>query len=270
MNQNPLNQLLLKSLAKLALVCLMAAPLLGHAQGKPEQRWFTYQGKDPIKLEVTAYEPKAWNGKVVVLNHGSTGDNPQAVKTTVKFVRISKALTDSGYKVFALMRKGRGASEGEFTEESSRGCTYGERMREVAEAEPQLDQFVDSLRSEHKVDKVYMMGHSRGGFLTSYYSARNPTKVAYAVNISGAWASNCEAKSGQSWTTFKDSSRKFKNQIWVYATEDRFFTNSKIDEYEDLAKREGVAFVKLVTGSGDGHAWAAANPDLWIAEFLTK
>jgi pimeloyl-ACP methyl ester carboxylesterase len=201
------------------LACLLILFSSSCFAQNPERRWFTYQEKGlfgkllPIKLEVTTFEPEQWNGKVIVFNHGSIGNDPSKIKFTWKFLKLNHALTKEGFRIFVLIRKGRGASEGEFTEERTSSCNYGSRMQEVAEAEPQVDQFVDWLRSEYKVDRVYMMGHSRGGFLSSYYGARHPEKVAYVVNISGGWATQCEAKTSQTMLTLTQSAASFKNQL---------------------------------------------------------
>ena len=162
------------------------------------------------------------------------------------------------------MRKGRGNSEGRFTEEDARTCSWGDQMRGVEEAEPQLDQFVDWVRTEYKVDKVIVMGHSRGGFLSTYYSARHPEKVAYSVNISGGWTTACESKNNMTHKMLDESGAKFKNQAWVYATKDSYFSDRDLSDYADIAAKSGVPFIMLETTTGDGHAFASANPKLWL------
>lgn len=242
-----------------------------------EQRWFTYMEKatfgsdTPIKLEVLATEPTQWNGKIVVINHGSTGIghggtayDEKRIKIPVRFVKVAPALVAKGYRVFVLMRKGRGNSEGRFTEEDARTCAWGDQMRGVEEAEPQLDQFVDWLRTEYKVDKVIVMGHSRGGFLSTYYSARHPEKVAYSVNISGGWTTACESKNNMTHRMLEESGAKFNNQAWVYATKDSYFSDGDLSDYAEIAAKSGVPFIKLETTTGDGHAFASANPKLWM------
>ena len=260
--------------------CLYA--ILANAQTPlkvaQEQRWFEYVEKSalgsgtPIKLEVLASEPAKWNGKIVVINHGSTGRghgsngfDESRVKTPVKFVKVGPALVAKGYRVFVLMRKGRGNSEGKFTEEDARTCSWSDQIRGVEEAEPQLDQFVDWLRAEYKVAKVIVMGHSRGGFLTSYYSARHPDKVAYAVNISGGWTTVCEAKNNMTHSMLKDSGSKFKHQSWIYADKDTYFSDRDLSDYEEIAATAGINFIKLETTAGDGHAFVSANPQLWVS-----
>jgi dienelactone hydrolase len=257
--------------------CAIQANAEAPSKVVQEQRWFTYSDKSAfgsgtqIKLEILVSEPAQWNGKIVVINHGSTGRghgsngfDEKRVKTPVKFVKVNPALVAKGYRVFVLMRKGRGNSEGQFTEEDARSCSWSDQIRGVEEAEPQLDQFVDWLRAEYKVDKVIVMGHSRGGFLSSYYSARHPDKVAYAVNISGGWTTVCEAKNNMTHSMLKDSGDKFKRQSWVYADKDSYFSDRDLSDYEEIAAKAGINFIKLETTTGDGHAFASANPQLWV------
>jgi len=270
----------LHSCRLLALLVLLGFSISAGAQStaKPvqEQRWFTYAEKamfgaaTPIRLEVLASEPEVWNGKVVVINHGSTGRrhgsngyDESRVKTPVKFVRLAPALAARGYRVFVLMRKGRGNSAGSFTEEDARTCNWADQMRGVEEAEPQLDQFVDWLRQEYKVDRLIVMGHSRGGYLSSYYSARHPDKVAFAVNISGGWTTACEAKNNMTHRMLAESSA-FKRQTWVYSTKDSYFSEADLADYVDLAAKGGINFIRLETTSGDGYAFATSNPLLWL------
>lgn len=146
-------------------------------------------------------------------------------------------------------------------------------MRGVEEAEHQLDQFVDWLRVEYRVDQVVVMGHSRGGFLSSYYSARHPEKVAYAVNISGGWTTVCEPKNNMTHHMLKDSSDKFKRQTWIYADKDSYFSDRDLSDYEEIATKAGISFIKLETLTGDGHAFASGNPQIWVnrvGEFIKR
>lgn len=256
---------------------LMSVASFASATSLQTQKWFTYteQGlfgsKNEIKLEILESEPVKWNGKIVVLNHGSTGRGHGAngydekrIKNTVKFTKIVTSLTEQGFKTFVLMRKGRGNSEGTFTEEDDKACSWGDQMRGVQEAEPQIDQFVDWVRKEYKVDKVIMMGHSRGGFLSSYYSSKHSDKVEHAVNISGGWTTVCENKNSMTYQMLNKSSSAFKNQTWVYSNKDTYFTDQQIEGYKQVADKSGIQFIYLDnTSQADGHSFAPANPKLW-------
>jgi len=41
-----------------------------------------------------------------------------------------------------------------------------------------------------------LIGHSRGGFLSSHYAGNFPADVAAVVNLAGAWFAVCEQKNG--------------------------------------------------------------------------
>ena len=77
-------------------------------------------GTKQITLEATVYRPDgdgAW--PVVIFNHGSTGGNPAVIKVTQKAARQARFFTRHGLAVVAPMRRGRGASDGDY------GETYG-------------------------------------------------------------------------------------------------------------------------------------------------
>ena len=69
-----------------------------------------------LQLEGYEYKPEKWNGHVILMSHGSTGGKSSAIKASAKYLNISKFANDNGYVFVTYMRKGRGKSEGEFTE----------------------------------------------------------------------------------------------------------------------------------------------------------
>jgi pimeloyl-ACP methyl ester carboxylesterase len=150
------------------------------------------EGKN-IRLEAFEYRPANWNSKVILMSHGSTGGKTAVIKNTVKFLNISKEANASGYIFVTYMRKGRGNSEGSFTEESGR-CDWANLSKEKKEAELQISQVVEQVKKIYSVPKVILMGHSRGGFLSATYAAKNPNNVSAVVNLAGAWSAICESK----------------------------------------------------------------------------
>lgn len=103
---------------------------------------FNSPAEGTLRLEAFEYLPKKWNGKVILMSHGSTGGHKDAIKTSLKFLNISKEATENGYIFVSFMRKGRGSSEGIFTEETGR-CDEISLKNEMAEAESQLAQVVN-------------------------------------------------------------------------------------------------------------------------------
>ncbi len=222
-----------------------------------------------IKLEAFIYEPRQPNGQVIVFSHGSTGGKKEAIKASTKFVRIGKIASDRGYRVLVFMRKGRGQSEGQFIEESGR-CDRASLRRELDDAVPQLLQVMEWVEERYGVKQVILMGHSRGGFLSSQVAAKHPGRVLAAVNLAGAWTAVCESKNGgYGRDAFAESASQFKNQFWAYFENDSYFAADRFNDpnyewFENAARRSGVAFKRYPQlDQKDGHSTPTFRPDVW-------
>jgi pimeloyl-ACP methyl ester carboxylesterase len=227
-----------------------------------------------IRLETFEYVPANWNGKVIIMSHGSTGGNDKAIKASTRFLNISKFALDNGYVFVVYMRKGRGKSEGDFTEETGR-CDYGSLTREVAEAEAQLGQVISQVGAKHSVSKVILMGHSRGGFLSSIYAGRHPGEVQAVVNLAGAWSAACESRNGGvGRRALEESAKAFRPQFWAYFENDSYFAQSKFADpeyawFKDSTSANGVRFkVFGDAGRKDGHEAPTWVPKDWAGEFF--
>ena len=238
---------------------------------------FTHEsltGGKTLNLESHEYIPENWNGKVIVMSHGSTGGKDSAIKTSLKFINISKFATDNGYIFVTYMRKGRGKSEGDFTEETGR-CDYGNLSRETQEAEVQLDPVIDQVIRKYPIQKVILMGHSRGGFLSSIYAGKNQSKVMAVVNLAGGWSTTCEGKNGgfgrQGLST---SARAFHPQYWAYFQNDSYFASGKFNDsdyawFSQTAAENGVTFKVFSDGGrADGHQAPIWVPTEWATDFF--
>lgn len=232
-----------------------------------------YTSGDSLKLEAYEYVPSKWNGQVIVMSHGSTGGKPGAERTSIKYKNISRAVTERGFAFVVYMRKGRGLSEGGFTEESGT-CLYGNLVNELAEAESQLLQVVDQVRSKFGVGKVVLMGHSRGGFLSAVYAAKHPEQVSNVINLAGAWSAACESKTGFGRENLKASAKSFKEQFWAYYKNDSYFSSNKFNDPDyawlsDVAKSNGLTIkVYEDEGMADGHSTPVYKPEAWARDFL--
>lgn len=230
-----------------------------------------------INLQAFEYVPLKPNGKVIVFSHGSMGGSAyqRAIKTPTKFLNISKVALENGYTFIVFMRKGRGASDGEYTEEMRSGCSCGRNDAEQKEAFAQLDQVIEQVKTKHGVEKVILMGHSRGGLLSARYAGEKPEKVQAVVNLAGVWNAACEAKTNRaSYQTLEDSAKKFKPQFWAYFQYDTYFGIGQADDYEyrDLEKisaKDGVTFKIYGPGTRkDGHSTPTYQPKEWAADFF--
>ena len=222
-----------------------------------------------LKLESFVYEPRRSNGKTIIFSHGSTGGNKSVIKESIRFNRIGKIASDQGYRMIVFMRKGRGNSEGTYTEESGR-CDRSYLNKEVAEAYSQLLQVSDWAVKKYGTEKLIFAGHSRGGFLSSYFASRHPERSIAAVSIAGVWSAICENKNGGfSRDMFTQSSEVFKNQYWAYFEDDSYFGPDRFDDedytwFSSTASKKGIPFKKYPRlDLKDGHATGTWRPEIW-------
>lgn len=228
-----------------------------------------------ILLEAFVYEPKQHNGKTIIFSHGSTGGDKNVVAESIKFLRIGKIASERGYRMVTFMRKGRGKSEGTFIEESGK-CDRENLNKEVADAYPQLLTVATWSSNHYQTDKLIFMGHSRGGFLSSYFSGRHPERTLAAISLAGVWSAFCENKnSGFSRDMFTYSSSVFKKQYWAYFENDSYFAPNRFNdpEYEwfsSTAKSAGVLFKKYPQlDRKDGHETGTWRPDVWANDVFS-
>lgn len=225
-----------------------------------------------LELEAFEYKPSKWNGKVILMSHGSTGGVSTSIKNTYNFSSVAKEATNNGYIFITYMRKGRGKSEGVFTEETGR-CDKLNLAKERREAELQTEQVINQVTQLYGVQKVLLFGHSRGGFLSATYAGKNADKVLAVVNLAGAWSAVCENKNGaMGRAALDEASRKFKPQYWFYFERDSFFTADKFNDPDykglsEIAERNGVKFFRVNNyGVADGHATPLVKPWTWTKE----
>ncbi len=238
-----------------------------------------YTDNKPIKLEGFEYVPKNPNGKVIVFLHGSVGGSTdqRIIKESIKFLNTSKYALDNGYTFVPFMRKGRGKSEGDFTEEIEK-CGWGSTQRQIDEAERQVSQVLEQVRAKYGVQKVILMGHSRGGFMSAVYAGKHPEQVTAVVNLAGVWNAACEYKGGgnASHIMLEEAAKKFKNQLWAYFEYDTYFMSDTFNDpnYEWLsktAKENGLVFqVFPSVPPRDGHDTPTWFPKEWATTYFPK
>lgn len=230
-------------------------------------------GKTTYKLETSVYEPKEPNGKVVIFNHGSTGGHQDSIKKTLKMMNISNMLMSAGYTVIVPMRKGRGNSEGPFTEETG-SCKTDKLWSERNEAADQLLQIVSQVKEKYHVQKVILMGHSRGGFLSMTYAADHPNEISHVVDLSGTWSAACDGKSGYARDAMETAAKKFQKQYWVYVNNDSYFSSATFNDpgyqwIRNTAESNGLVFKNIDDGGEpDGHRTTVWKPKMWLPEVI--
>ena len=166
---------------------------------RPETVWIPMTDYDSsgaayeFHLEATLYRPSKPE-PFPLFNHGSTGGMRRLPTETLRYPSVAQFFVERGFAVMIPMRRGRGASEGEYGELS--GCTpvvlSGGVERGIADVEAALT----FLRKRSWADptRLVLGGMSRGGFLSA--CDYETTTDANAATVS--WSMNCAWSSGSS------------------------------------------------------------------------
>ena len=237
----------------------------------------TPDGARPITLEATFYPPAGPGpAPLAIYTHGSDAGRNQL--RSWSFSTEAHWLRDNGFAVLALMRRGRGSSEG-INGEDNLGREYDGSLIDVsagvAEAVEDLDSAIAYGRTLPgvKPGKVLLAGQSRGGFLAMHYAGLKPGEVMGVVNFSGGWYPYGPVTTPYYANAGRGAGDKVK-QLWLYADNDRLYNEELIREYHQaFADAGGNARFELLHGvPGDGHL-LRLYPERWRAvadQFLTS
>ncbi len=123
---------------------------------------------------------------LVVLNHGSTDGELPGVPCIHPFEAEARFFLARGCSVLALMRKGRGQSDGPLLEEE--GENEAEEMQ-VDSGIEDVHAALSHMVAQPHIDpaRVVVGGQSRGGLLSMAYAGRHPERVAAVLNFVGGW-----------------------------------------------------------------------------------
>ena len=237
----------------------------------------TPDGARPIMLEATFY-PSAGPGPapLAIFTHGSDVGRNQL--RTWSFSTEAHWLRDDGFAVLALMRRGRGRSEGingeENFERNHEGSLIGVSAG-VAQAVEDLESAIAYGRTLPGIrpGSVLLAGQSRGGFLAMHYAGLKPGEVMGVVNFSGGWYPYGPVTTPYYANAGRGSAEKVP-QLWLYADNDKLYPEALIHEYyQAFTAAGGHARFELLRGvPGDGHL-LRLQPGRWrpIAdEFLAS
>jgi predicted acyl esterase len=169
-----------------------------------------------------------------VFNHGSTGGNHAAIKVTRKAARQARFFAERGFAVVVPMRRGRGASDGEYGE--SYGCDSPALTAGVARAVEDVDGVVAWLDTQSWADtgRLVMAGISRGGFLSVIYAGERPQRVKGVVNFVGGWTSErCDRYTPNFNTgSLGTAGRSARGpMLWLYGDLDDYYGPAAIRSY---------------------------------------
>jgi dienelactone hydrolase len=224
-------------------------------------------GARPIMLEATFYPPAGPGpAPLAIFTHGSDVGRNQL--RTWSFSTEAHWLRDNGFAVLALMRRGRGRSEGINGEENF-GRDHDGSLIDVsagiAEAVEDLDSAIAYGRKLPNVrpGPVLLAGQSRGGFLSMHYAGLKPSELMGVVNFSGGWYPYGPVTTPYYANAGHSAANKVP-QLWLYADNDKLYDEALIREYyQAFAAAGGSARFELLHGvPGDGHL-LRLHPDRW-------
>jgi dienelactone hydrolase len=237
----------------------------------------TPDGARPIVLEATFYPPTGPGpAPLAIFTHGSDVGRNQL--RTWSFSTEAHWLRDNGFAVLALMRRGRGRSEGINGEEDF-GREHDGSLIDVSVG---VAQAVEDLESAIAYGRklpgirpgpVLLAGQSRGGFLAMHYAGLKPREVMGVINFSGGWYPYGPVTTPYYANAGRGAADKVR-QLWLYADNDRFYQEALIREYHQaFTAGGGRARFELLHGvPGDGHL-LRLYPDRWrpvADEFLAS
>jgi dienelactone hydrolase len=187
-------------------------------------------------------------------------------------------LSDNGFAVLALMRRGRGKSEGINGEEDFGRDHEGNLIdvsAGIAQAVEDLESAIAYGRKLPRVQsgRVLLAGQSRGGFLAMHYAGLKPSEVMGVVNFSGGWYPYGPVTTPYYATAGRGALDKIP-QLWLYADNDRLYDEALIREYfQAFRTAGGKARFEILHGVPDDGHLLRLYPALWrpIAdEFLAS
>ena len=252
-------------------------PWPGERVWIPHLRLRTPDGFRPIMLEGTFYPPTGSGpAPLAIFTHGSDVGRNQL--RSWSFSTEAYWLRDSGFAVPALMRRGRGRSEGINGEEDFGRAHDGSLVdvsAGVAQAVEDLDSAIafGQTRSGVLPGPVLLAGQSRGGFLAMHYAGLKPAQVMGVVNFSGGWYPYGPVTTPYYANAGRGAGKKVP-QLWLYADNDRLYDETLIREYyQAFSAAGGSARFELLRGiPADGHL-LRLYPERWRSiadEFLTS
>lgn len=124
---------------------------------------FTFTGAGGVQIFATSWLPEGPPRDHLVLTHGY-GEH------LGRYHAVAEFLTGAGYAVHALDHRGHGKSGG------ARAV-----IDSFANADVDIDQLVDKVRSDSGLQQVKLVGHSMGGSLALNYALNHPEKLSGLV-----------------------------------------------------------------------------------------
>jgi dienelactone hydrolase len=220
-------------------------------------------------LEGTVYRAKHGRpAPLAIITHGS--DIGRDLLKSFSYYDTARFLTDSGYAVLVLMRRGRGTSDGAYGEEfynTDRNGNVIDVAQGLRDAVEDLDSAIAFGRTLPivRAGKVLLIGQSRGGLLSVHYAGLKPDEVLGVINFAGGWMSGRTAvlNTPLFQQAGKSTGAKVK-ELWIYGEKDSFYPEEHIRENFNAFRNAGgtVRFEFFRSVPGNGHR-VLQFPAIW-------
>lgn len=233
-----------------------------------------------LRLEGMLYRPPS-PGRVplIVFNHGSTGYGRVAATSTAqyRYPEVARFFVERGWAVLIPMRRGRGASGGEYLERYE--CDRATLERGVERAVADLDAVMAFVSSQPwaDTDRLLLGGMSRGGLLSVLYPSQRRTNAKGVINFAGGWVlERCDKTIRFNTDTFAEAGRAGKlPMLWIYSENDRNYGPGAIQSYHRVfLQAGGTADLQLFPPIGsDGHILLPGAVTVWqtaVQDFLVR
>jgi len=265
--------------AGIATLFLLAAPPTRPAAQPPaelrtETIWIpateraALGGPRQLRLEATLYRPAGPGpSPLLVFNHGSTGRGRSSPKETLTYPDTARFFVERGWTVLMPMRRGRGASDGEYLERYD--CDAAVLSAGIDRAVEDLDAVMAFVAAQSWADttRLVLGGMSRGGLLSLVYASMRRTPARGIINMAGGWTVEpCDQRIGFHERVFGRAGRDLRlPTLWLYAENDRNYGPAAVRSYQAaFARAGGAAELQLFPPIGqDGHILMPRHPDVW-------
>lgn len=204
--------------------------------------------------------------RVVILNHGSppkASDRP-LVSGFRCDSESAKWFLDRGFLVVSPIRRGYGASGGEWAEgygSCNDSADFYQAGLETAKDIAASVDFVASLQ-EAMPDHMVVVGQSAGGWGTIAYNSLNHPRVSALINMAGGRGGHFEGKPNQNCkpdllikTVGQYVTHASTPMLWIYTENDSFFAPAISQSfYKSFLAGGGIAeFILSPSFGTDGH-----------------
>lgn len=127
----------------------------------------TFNSNSGCRIYTQNWQPSDEPKAIIILVHG-------LAEHSNRYVGIANYLTEKGYAVYALDHEGHGHSQG------LRGY-----INSFDDFLTTLDQYLNTIANQHPGKKLFLVGHSMGGVISSAYLLEHQQKLAGCI-LSGA------------------------------------------------------------------------------------